>query len=208
MRIFPYGTNYGASVGPQFNTYPRVITSRGVGVGLFAFRVSWGVADCRDGTSNTIAYGEKLIGDNDVAQWSGAETYNCLPWPGSDPQGSGTDMVMPMGIAVLKTYMSNCDAKRSGTANQDNSNGSYWAAGRMTHGPIVNELLTPNSPHQDCYNYSQHTGMETMRSRHPGGVNVLFGDGSVRFIKNSINQLTWWQLGTKSGGEAISADSY
>ena len=34
------------------------------------------------------------------------------------------------------------------------------------------------------------------------------GDGSVRFIKNSINIQTWMALGTKSGGEVFSADSY
>jgi hypothetical protein len=39
-------------------------------------------------------------------------------------------------------------------------------------------------------------------------VNVLFGDGSVRFIKDSINPFTWMALGTKAGGEVIDASSY
>ena len=43
------------------------------------------------------------------------------------------------------------------------------------------------------------------RSQHPGGVNVLIGDGSVRFIKNTINGATWIALGSISGGEVISA---
>ena len=46
------------------------------------------------------------------------------------------------------------------------------------------------------------------RSRHPGGVDCLFGDGSVHFIKNSINGPTWIQLGSINGGEVISADQY
>jgi len=46
------------------------------------------------------------------------------------------------------------------------------------------------------------------RSRHPGGINVLMGDGSVRFIKNSINMPTWIGLNTMGSGEVISADSY
>jgi prepilin-type processing-associated H-X9-DG protein len=45
-------------------------------------------------------------------------------------------------------------------------------------------------------------------SFHPGGVNVLFLDGSVRFIKDTIAQTTWWALATKAGGEVISADTY
>jgi prepilin-type N-terminal cleavage/methylation domain-containing protein/prepilin-type processing-associated H-X9-DG protein len=48
----------------------------------------------------------------------------------------------------------------------------------------------------------------TARSYHPGGVNVLLGDGSVRFLKDGINGPTWRALGTVAGGEAISSDSY
>ncbi|MGP0070254.1 MAG: DUF1559 domain-containing protein [Isosphaeraceae bacterium] len=48
----------------------------------------------------------------------------------------------------------------------------------------------------------------TTRSHHPGGVNSLLGDGSVRFIKSSINWQTWRALGTVSGCEVISAESY
>ncbi len=46
------------------------------------------------------------------------------------------------------------------------------------------------------------------RSRHPGGINVLLGDGSVRFLKNSINMSVWLGLNTINGGEIISADAY
>ncbi len=46
------------------------------------------------------------------------------------------------------------------------------------------------------------------RSRHPGGVNCVFGDGSVKFVKNSINHPTWIALNTINAGEVVSADSY
>ena len=45
-------------------------------------------------------------------------------------------------------------------------------------------------------------------SRHPGGVNVLFGDGSVTFIKSGVALVTWRALGTRDGGESISSDAY
>ena len=45
-------------------------------------------------------------------------------------------------------------------------------------------------------------------SRHPGGVNALFADGSVTFIKNTINPVAYRGLGTIAGGEVISADQY
>jgi prepilin-type N-terminal cleavage/methylation domain-containing protein/prepilin-type processing-associated H-X9-DG protein len=46
------------------------------------------------------------------------------------------------------------------------------------------------------------------RSRHAGGINVAMGDGSVRFVKNSINVRTWRAMSTTSGVEVISADQY
>ena len=47
---------------------------------------------------------------------------------------------------------------------------------------------------------------DEMWSEHPGGANVLFGDGSVRFISQYINPYTWVALSTRNGGEAISED--
>ncbi|QDV39444.1 DUF1559 family PulG-like putative transporter [Tautonia plasticadhaerens] len=46
------------------------------------------------------------------------------------------------------------------------------------------------------------------RSFHPGGVNTLFGDGSVRFIKDSIDLLVWRALSSRAGGEVISGDQF
>ena len=63
--------------------------------------------------------------------------------------------------------------------------------------PIV--IHPPNSP-------LGHT--DEMYSLHPGGANVLLGDGSVRFIKQTINLLAWVALSSRSSGEVISADAY
>jgi prepilin-type N-terminal cleavage/methylation domain-containing protein/prepilin-type processing-associated H-X9-DG protein len=46
------------------------------------------------------------------------------------------------------------------------------------------------------------------RGRHAGGVNVTMGDGSVRFIKDSINIFTWQALSTTQGGEVVSSDAF
>jgi prepilin-type processing-associated H-X9-DG protein len=48
----------------------------------------------------------------------------------------------------------------------------------------------------------------TATSRHPGGVNLTMADGSVRFVKNSVNIGSWRAIGTRNGGEVISADAY
>jgi prepilin-type processing-associated H-X9-DG protein len=48
----------------------------------------------------------------------------------------------------------------------------------------------------------------TAGSRHPGPVNLLMCDGSVRGVKNSIAPATWWALGTIAGREVVSSDAY
>ena len=51
-------------------------------------------------------------------------------------------------------------------------------------------------------------GQYGFRSLHPGGANFAMADGSVKFIKNSINYKAYRGLGTRAGGEILSADSY
>jgi prepilin-type N-terminal cleavage/methylation domain-containing protein/prepilin-type processing-associated H-X9-DG protein len=50
--------------------------------------------------------------------------------------------------------------------------------------------------------------VEDYWSMHPGGANMLFADGSVHFLKSSINPIPWRAMATRSFGEIISADSY
>jgi prepilin-type N-terminal cleavage/methylation domain-containing protein/prepilin-type processing-associated H-X9-DG protein len=54
---------------------------------------------------------------------------------------------------------------------------------------------------------STYQAMLAAASSHPGGVNVLFGDGSVRFVKNSVAYNIWYGIGTRGGGEVISSDA-
>jgi prepilin-type N-terminal cleavage/methylation domain-containing protein/prepilin-type processing-associated H-X9-DG protein len=87
--------------------------------------------------------------------------------------------------------------------------GGYWWLAIMPYGTIYNHVMAPNT--WSCIDGSGGhllSGAWTAGSRHPGGVNVCFGDGSVHFIKSTISLPVWWALGTKAGGEVISADQY
>ena len=70
-----------------------------------------------------------------------------------------------------------------------------------------------NEPRLPCMAANNGNGSDSQafagaRSRHPGGINTLFGDGSVHFIKDTINHPTWVALNTIKGGEVLSADQY
>jgi prepilin-type N-terminal cleavage/methylation domain-containing protein/prepilin-type processing-associated H-X9-DG protein len=83
-------------------------------------------------------------------------------------------------------------------------NYDYASALLATHsGPSLYEnpvvIHPPNSP-------LGHT--DEMYSLHPGGANVLLGDGSVHFIKESIHLRVWQSLCSRNGGEVVSADDF
>ena len=80
--------------------------------------------------------------------------------------------------------------------------GSKWHYGAPGHS-MYNHRRTPNAPF-----WNQLSLNVTARSRHPGGVQVLFADGHAQFIKDSVSLMTWRALGSVRGGEVIGAESY
>ncbi|WP_435016224.1 DUF1559 domain-containing protein [Tundrisphaera sp. TA3] len=94
--------------------------------------------------------------------------------------------------------------------------GTWWGTGTHTsvHGmalPPTNASYPqylPNGKYTNAANTRKLPYAWTMGSKHPGGMNMLFGDGSVRFIKDTINPSTWWSINTISGGEIVSADAF
>ncbi len=79
--------------------------------------------------------------------------------------------------------------------------GAPWINGQH----VFLHVTPPNS--RSCGFFLALRAVMPASSYHPGGVNLLLGDGSVRFVKNTINLTTWQALGTRAGGEVISADS-
>jgi prepilin-type processing-associated H-X9-DG protein/prepilin-type N-terminal cleavage/methylation domain-containing protein len=85
---------------------------------------------------------------------------------------------------------------------------------QMTPNSSSPDLLFPGDPYcvdrpalnLPCAPSTMNEMTATSRSRHPGGVNVLMADGSVRFIKETIDLATWQALGTIAGGEVVPSD--
>jgi prepilin-type N-terminal cleavage/methylation domain-containing protein/prepilin-type processing-associated H-X9-DG protein len=97
---------------------------------------------------------------------------------------------------------------------------SWWGGGagfvtyQTPNNPAATDVMTggacgPTSvPFFPCTTTSTSTlpRMQLARSRHSGGVNVALCDGSVRFIRSTINLATWRALGTAQGGEVLGND--
>jgi prepilin-type N-terminal cleavage/methylation domain-containing protein/prepilin-type processing-associated H-X9-DG protein len=184
-------------------------------VGMFGWAVSYGVQHCTDGTSNTVAYAEWLVGDGKAP--SGSHYRGNMET--TDGSSNTYSLNALTNLANIQTALTTCATKfqnepASSSANISDYKGWRWSLGCISFASF-NTVQKPNDPVGGCCggcggNQSWLNGGYVMgaASAHPGGVNVLFSDGSVKFIKNSIQQTIWMALGTRNGGEVISSDSY
>ncbi len=210
-------TNYYASVGTTMYwsqlgtaTYPNNVPSvKMPSTGLFTLQASYGLNSCTDGSSNTIAYGEAAVGSQTAVlgqKLVGVVNVTAIvPYETFD---ASTNLANTMA-AILACQ----NAWATGTGGApDTQRGDNWSHGSMAIS-LFNTIVPPNYSN-GSFSYCSSIGsggrsdLSNADSWHPGGINVTMGDGSVRFIKNSINIQTWMALGTKSGGEVFSADSY
>lgn len=85
--------------------------------------------------------------------------------------------------------------------------GDHWIWEGLDRTSYVH-AQAPNGRIPDCLQggLKPPPGISTARSFHPGGVGLLLGDGSVRFVKSSISQDVWRAVGTRDGGEVLRLD--
>jgi prepilin-type processing-associated H-X9-DG protein len=85
-----------------------------------------------------------------------------------------------------------------------------WKGEWVFYGPTFTYTHTQMPNRRSCGqgDWGRWGNMIAASSNHNGGVNVLMGDGTVRFIKNSINYQTWYALATPDGAEVLSAESF
>jgi prepilin-type processing-associated H-X9-DG protein len=158
-----------------------------IGNGIFYVNSKIRITDILDGSSNTVAISESLLGP-------GTGTNFLI----TDP-GQVNKKTMFVSLATADTLdESTCQQVASWRTDR----GSTWADGAYPHG-LFNTWYPPNAEQIDCIRHS-NPGWRAARSNHTGGVNVLFADGSIHFINDNINLTIWQALGTRAGGELIS----
>ena len=140
-----------------------------------------------DGPSNTAFYSERVLGDGNLGLVSPLE--DVFNGPNAAPG-------RPSTADEAYTWCASVDI--TDPANQfPIFMGAPWAHGQHCY----QHISPPNS--RSCGWLPSWRATMAATSRHPGGVNVVFGDGSTRFVTNNINLTSWRALGSRNGGEVI-----
>jgi len=186
--------------------YTNAVTNGNVGPVDFA--------SMTDGTSNTAMFSEALIGLNGFVVVYPGNLPNALrvSYPTSFTSNWDTG-----GVVQAQGFVQTCNST-PGTTQPTNPTqwaGACWNgshAGTL-HFNAYNHWNTPNT--LSCVASNSWGGapggfndLLSASSNHPGGVNVAFCDGSVKFLKNSVGLNIWWALGTRNQGEVLSSDAY
>jgi prepilin-type N-terminal cleavage/methylation domain-containing protein/prepilin-type processing-associated H-X9-DG protein len=163
-----------------------------------------------DGLSNTAAFSEKVKGIGNTNRDAldqltpSATIFPLTGFPGA-PDNPPALWIPPQQAYNVCRALNLLNFKASTVENQ-RPLGYYYMAGYPS-ATRYNHVMPPNGT--VCSNNGDAGyGAYPASSRHPGGANVCMADGSVKFIKSSVNIQTWWGLGTKANGEVISADAY
>ena len=178
--------------------------------GMFTWQYSYDMSAIRDGTSNTVAASEGVVGPPTNKLGLGNSYRNA----GGDPAlTQDVFTTLPSGTQAPGTVVPNRLVNCMKGTDLFNTRGLNWANGNTNY-TMFCTVVPPNSrqyPFGGCKSGGGGVDLAEIvnsNSYHPGGCNVLMGDGSVKFIKETIAWNIWWSLGTKAGNEVVSADAY
>ena len=168
-----------------------------------------------DGLSNTAAFSERVLGIaasyNNASSTQTIDNMNPTSTPTAAPASWETatpnyETSAPMGAYQACLALGPVNGISAAKPFSDWANGAAWLGSGETLNQY-NHGMPPNT--WSCgYGGTTYGLLSSATSRHPGVVNVLFADGSVHAIKNSVAVNVWWALGTRANGEIISSDSY
>jgi prepilin-type processing-associated H-X9-DG protein len=181
------GNSYRSCSGSSAYADPNFTAGSPPPNGVFFFRSSTRMAEITDGVSQTAFFSELRMGDgtNDgirdglIVDIADAQFLN------DDPCG-GNGLAFPLE--------------------------GWFYIGDHLFG-MYNHTRTPNDPRPNCFNggvgRTRHfQSRMAASSRHPGGVHVLMGDGSTRFVSDTVDAVIWRAIASRNGAEQIDNTQY
>jgi prepilin-type N-terminal cleavage/methylation domain-containing protein/prepilin-type processing-associated H-X9-DG protein len=180
----------------------------------------FGFQSVTDGTSNTAMLSEKLLGFDfvsttiTVARSSADAPRSVFQGPVDIPPSA----VDTGNSNLAYQFVQGCNRIPGSQMDEfgaANGNGWSWFFTFPGFSDVFfyNHFMPPNTLSCDAQSdpangWGGFWSSIVASSRHPGGVNVGMADGSVKFVKNSVNLQTWWALGSRNVGEIVSSDAY
>ena len=166
------------------------------------------LASITDGTSNTAIFSEWIKGLDNTADGKGQVYLSSMSISTGSPPSPAMNGTLGN---TLQFYSKTCT---SAVQSKFHRKGGAWCYESNGVGGAYSHMMPPNG--LACYfsnrnanpNSDVDNTMIGAQSNHAGGVNVGFLDGSVKFLKDSVNLQTWGSIATMAGGEVIDASSY
>lgn len=208
--------NYFLNVGSGYAVVQNPTTGAIPPNGIFFENSAVRLAMITDGTSQTVAISESLhsqlgapTGFSSSAAF-GQDKLGGFVITGNNTAGNGPPITSDADYALRCQVAS--------PPGFQPTRGVKWMYGAPGHS-MYNHRRPPNDKNVDCRGGLPHSDKSaadwanlslniTSRSRHPGGAHSLLCDGSVKFVKDSISPGAWQALGSRNGGEVVSADAY
>lgn len=195
----PGATNYRCNMGASVEIFAGPVGSNAellAASGAFINGRSVNPSEIRDGLTQTALLSERVLGDGDPAHYSPfRDRYSPSPIINSTADAEAS-----------------CPNYATATpAAHDSFAGWNWLLGGRIHTWYFH-ISGPNSTVPDCssgggtFSADGGPGLYAARSLHPGGVNVAFADGSVRFVASTIDLKVWQALGTRNAQDRSSGD--
>jgi len=190
-------TNYCANQGSGIDTLNGDPAQNGSPLnadGVFFADSRVRISDIADGTSNTVAFSESILGE-------GADNATALATT-VDRNRVYAYLGFSSGLSLTETA---CQSPASYNTSQ--RRGFAWYAGEIRCASY-NHYFPPNTPKMDCIFNNANFGYTAMgwkaaRSLHTGGVNLLMCDGQVRFTGNLVDLNIWRAIATRRGKEIV-----
>jgi prepilin-type N-terminal cleavage/methylation domain-containing protein/prepilin-type processing-associated H-X9-DG protein len=216
--LTPGNTNYQANAGADAYSFLTGTTSPGgpgstnVFSGPFpSYCPLVRLASITDGTSNTVAFSEVVTGQGAFAGgYDGLKPTSSFVNLGSSASGATAGAANPqLDYTACNNSGGVTPTNVIAATAGDFPLGAAWWWGRSGQTRYCH-TMPPNTFHCDFGSGTSSDSDDdaiTASSRHSGGVNAVFMDGSVRFIKSTVNLNTWWAISTMAGGEVVSADA-
>ena len=162
-----------------------------------------GVREITDGTTFTAAFSEWVMGraQGDLGRAINEKDPKAVVWDGNGQNATSFPFNDPEGDLKYET------ACQASTGYSWDWKGEYWTWGNTGRGGGIGHTMRPNRKSCNA-GWDTPTHLLAPSSMHPGGVNMLFCDGTVRFISDGIEYNIFRAIGTRNGGEVISNNAF